>query len=85
MKVIGVFDRGDTFAGEMGGPVFLETCAAFCHTGIRPLIANNIYGLGGRDLSLPLLQKACLELAGAAAGGAMSEHIQYLGLRGEEE
>lgn len=81
LRGLAVFDRSDTFAGEMGGPLFVELRSAFYESAKRPLMSNFIYGLGGRDLSVSLIQKAVSDLQEKVAGGEMKKSIAYLGLR----
>ncbi len=86
VKAVGIFDRSDTFAGAMGGPVFVEIRSAFYESAVKPLMSNYIYGLGGRDLSFGLIEKAFSELDDAARTGVVKEKVNYLGLReGEVE
>ncbi len=81
LKAVAVFDRSDTFAGGMGGPVFIELRSALYESEKKPLLVNHIYGLGGRDLSVELINEAATELAEMAASGKTREIINYLGLR----
>jgi pyruvate ferredoxin oxidoreductase alpha subunit len=81
VKAVAIFDRSDTFAGELGGPVFVETRSAFYESPKKPLMMNYIYGLGGRDLNFELIDKAFAELSEAAETGKVKKKINYLGLR----
>ncbi len=86
VKAVGIFDRSDTFSGTLGGPVFVETRSAFYESPVKPLMSSYIYGLGGRDLSFDLIEKAFAELEETARTGKVKERINYLGLReGEVE
>ncbi len=80
-KAVAVFDRSDTFAGNMGGPVFIELRSALYETAEKPIMVNYIYGLGGRDLSVDLVNKACNELAWIAQSGQVKQRVNYLGLK----
>lgn len=80
-KAVAVFDRSDTFAGQLGGPIFVETRSAFYEAKNRPLLMNFIYGLGGRDLPLNLVNQAMEMFKDAAAAGEQKKRIAYLGLR----
>lgn len=80
-KAVAVFDRSDTFAGNMGGPVFIELRSALYEEVQKPILVNYIYGLGGRDLNVELVNKACNELAGIAQSGQVKQRVNYLGLR----
>jgi pyruvate ferredoxin oxidoreductase alpha subunit len=81
LKAVAVFDRSDTFAGNMGGPVFIELRSSLYDLEKRPLLVNYVYGLGGRDLSRELIHKAAGELAEVASSGQVKQLINYLGLR----
>lgn len=81
VKSVAVFDRSDTFAGGMGGPVFVELRSAFYEQEKRPLMTNYIYGLGGRDLSVELVQQAMQEIMAATSSGRLKQRVNYLGLR----
>lgn len=80
-KVIAVFDRALLFAGNQGGPLFNEIRASFYEAPQRPLVLNYIYGLGGRDLPVPLVRKALTEIEVVARSGEVRQKINYLGLR----
>jgi pyruvate ferredoxin oxidoreductase alpha subunit len=81
VKAVAVFDRSDTFAGELGGPVFVELRSAFYESAKRPLLHNFIYGLGGRDLPMELIRQAVSELKNVADSGEQAKRVTYLGLR----
>lgn len=80
-KAVAVFDRSDTFAGEMGGPLFVELRAAFYEEEKRPQLLNFIYGLGGRDLSRNLIRQAVDSCKLAAGSNERQKRIVYLGIR----
>ncbi len=81
LKAVAVFDRSDTFAGGMGGPVFTDLRSALYESEKKPLMVNYIYGLGGRDLPVELINKAATELEQVAQSGQVKEKINYLGLK----
>lgn len=81
LKAVAVFDRSSTFAGNLGGPVFIELRSALYEQERKPLMINYVYGLGGRDLHVDLVEKALNELADAAGSGQVKEAVNYLGLR----
>ncbi len=81
VKAAAVLDRSDTFAGNIGGPVFIELRSSLYDLGKRPLLINYVYGLGGRDLSRELINHAAAELAEAARSGQVKQLVNYLGLR----
>ncbi|MBU0494113.1 MAG: pyruvate ferredoxin oxidoreductase [Chloroflexi bacterium] len=80
VKVIGVMDRSDSF-GAMGGPVFLETCAALYANGQRPLVKDFVYGLGGRDTPPDQIDAAFRDLIRIGETGQITELVTYLGVR----
>jgi pyruvate ferredoxin oxidoreductase alpha subunit len=73
--VIGVMDRGGAYGG-IGGPVFVETLAAFYNSNRKPKIVNYIYGLGGRDTLPALIEKMFEELPKLEGG-----EVKFLGVR----
>jgi len=81
VRAVAVFDRSDTFAGEMGGPLFVELRAAFYEAERRPMLLNFIYGLGGRDLPQSLIREAVAQFSAAAGSTDRQKRIIYLGLR----
>ena len=81
LKTVAVFDRSDTFAGGIGGPIFIELCSALYASEQRPQLMNYVYGLGGRELSLELIDRALDEISEAAKSGKVPQIINYLGLR----
>ncbi|MGI5875931.1 MAG: pyruvate ferredoxin oxidoreductase [Dethiobacteria bacterium] len=80
LKAVAVFDRSETFAGGMGGHVFVELRSAMYEQAKKPLMINYIYGLGGRDLGLELIGKAVEELTETARSGQVKQLVNYLGL-----
>jgi pyruvate ferredoxin oxidoreductase alpha subunit len=81
VRAVAVFDRSDTFAGEMGGPLFTELRSAFYEAEKRPQLFNFIYGLGGRDLPQALIREAVHLFEKADGGRERQKRIIYLGLR----
>ncbi len=81
LKAVAVFDRSDTFAGHMGGPIFIELRSSLYDLEKKPLTINYVYGLGGRDLSEKLVKKAAGELMETAQNGFVRQTVNYLGLR----
>ena len=81
VKAAAVLDRSDTFAGNIGGPVFIELRSSLYDLEKRPLLINYVYGLGGRDLSRELINHVAAELAEVARSGQVKQLVNYLGLR----
>ncbi|MGD1075136.1 MAG: pyruvate ferredoxin oxidoreductase [Thermodesulfovibrionales bacterium] len=78
-KAICVLDRADSLGGF--GPLYMEIASAMMGNGMKPVLTNKIYGLGGRDF-LPEHAEAVLsELADIAKGGTVKTFKTYLGVR----
>jgi len=80
VKAIGVLDRAMSF-GAYGGPLFMEMRSLFYDEESRPLISNYIYGLGGRDMPIKLLEDVARDVKRNADRGRVAEPIRYVGLR----
>jgi pyruvate ferredoxin oxidoreductase alpha subunit len=85
-KIVGVLDKSDSFGAE-GGPVFTELAAAFGFAGNRggsrpPLLANYVYGLGGRDVGETLVKNVSADLERMLRDGRVETIKQYIGVRG---
>lgn len=79
-KAVAVMDRADSLAG-FGGPLFSEVRSAMYEAENRPPMANYIYGLGGRDISMEHIQGIYEELAETAKKGKASSLVNYVGVR----
>ncbi len=78
-KAVAVLDRAASF-GSHGGPIFHDVRSAFYESDKKPKMLNYIYGLGGRELSVELLNKVFNDLIELNKGKSMSQ-VQYLGVR----
>ena len=81
IKVLAVLDRSDSFSAE-GGPLYSEVKAAFYAEKARPIIADYIYGLGGRDIFERDIEGVFRELLLIAKSGKVKEDVQFIGVRG---
>jgi pyruvate ferredoxin oxidoreductase alpha subunit len=81
LKAVAVFDRSSTFAGNIGGPIFIELRSSLYELEKKPQIINYVYGLGGRDLSIELVTKAISRLTEIKQNGFAQPNVNYLGLR----
>lgn len=83
-KVVGVMDKSDSFGAD-GGPLFTEISAALgCSAhgnGQVPLLANYIYGLGGRDVGGDLIHEIVADLERVVRDGRVATRKQYIGVR----
>lgn len=75
-KTVAVFDRALTLAGGWGGPLYREIAATLYGKAEPPRLVNYVYGLGGRDLSLTMVDAALEELVREN----WPEPVRYLGL-----
>jgi len=80
VKAVAIFDRSESFSGE-GGPLYTEIKAALYDSGIKPLVTNYIYGLGGRDIFPDDIKKVYSDLQKAVAAKLALPKVNYLGSR----
>jgi len=78
-RAICVMDRADSFGGF--GPMYMEIASAMMMDGMRPLLINKIYGLGGRDFLPEHAGLVLNELAEIAKTGEVKTHKEYIGVR----
>lgn len=82
VKAVAVMDRAESFGAE-GGPLFLEVRSALHDLEVRIPVINYIYGLGGSDVKLELIERVFADLADVAAGTVSPAGLVYLGAREE--
>jgi pyruvate ferredoxin oxidoreductase alpha subunit len=80
VKALAVLDRAESFSAE-GGPLYTEIKAALYDSNIKPLVANYIYGLGGRDIFPEDIKTVYSELGNMLKNKKVSNPINYLGSR----
>jgi len=80
--VLGVLDKAISF-GSPGGPLFEDVVTTFFDEAERPLIADYIHGLGGRDASPKLLRGIFESLLEIKEKGNVSHKVNYVGVRTE--
>ena len=80
VKAVAILDRSESFSAE-GGPLYTEIKAALYDSGIKPLVANYIYGLGGRDIFPEDINKVYSDLLGITKSGSVKMPLNYLGSR----
>jgi len=80
VPVIGVLDKAASF-GAPGGPLYEEVKTTFYDEADRPLIADYIYGLGGRDASPQLIRGIFRRLEEIRARGEVAEKVSFVGVR----
>ncbi len=80
VKAVAVMDKSMSFGGN-GGAVFHEIRHAMYDSSTKPLIADYIYGLGGRDVNQKDVRKIFNELHVIAHGKRVDKLVNYVGLR----
>lgn len=80
VKAVAVLDRAESFGAE-GGPLFLEVRSALYDVSERVPVVNYIYGLGGSDVRLELIENVIKDLTDIAAGNEAPAGLVYLGSR----
>lgn len=80
LKAVAVLDRSEP-AGGLGGPVFTEVRSAMYYLDQSPLIANYIYGLGGRDVGMFDIMKVYSDLHDFVEKGTVEKVINFLGAK----
>jgi pyruvate ferredoxin oxidoreductase alpha subunit len=82
LAAVAVLDRAESFGAE-GGPLFLEVRSALYDLERRVPVVDYIYGLGGADVKLELIERVYRDLSDIAAGAAPAAGLVYLGAREE--
>jgi pyruvate ferredoxin oxidoreductase alpha subunit len=82
VKAVAVMDRAESFGAE-GGPLFLEVRSALYDLAERIPVIDYIYGLGGADVRLELIERVYADLFDVAAGTVAPAGLVYLGAREE--
>jgi pyruvate ferredoxin oxidoreductase alpha subunit len=80
VKAVAVLDRAESFGAE-GGPLYLEVRSALFDLEKRAAIVNYIYGLGGADVKLDLINRVYSDLVDLADGVGEPGRLVYLGVR----
>jgi len=80
VRAVAVLDRSESFGAE-GGPLFLETRSALYDLEERIPVVDYIYGLGGADVKIELIERVFTDLTDIATGAAAPSGLVYLGAR----
>lgn len=80
VKAVAVLDRSESFGAE-GGPLYLEVRSALYDAEDRIPVVDYIYGLGGSDVRLELIEQVCTDLSDIASGAVAPFGMTYLGTR----
>jgi pyruvate ferredoxin oxidoreductase alpha subunit len=80
VKAVAVMDRSESFGAE-GGPLFLEVRSALYDMEKRVPVVGYVYGLGGSDVKIELIDRVFSDLSDIASGQAAPSGPVYLGAR----
>ncbi len=79
---IGVIDRSFTFGYE--GPIFTEIKSALYENRNHPMIKNYLVGIGGRDVTLKIIEDLYKDAATLLSKGEKDIEVQWIDLHGEQ-
>ncbi len=80
LKVLAVLDRADSI-DSFGGPLFDEVRSAMYDLKTRPQTINHIFGLGGREINLEMIEGVYTQMQDIAQTGTIPQVVNYLGVR----
>ncbi len=80
LKAVAVMDRSESFSNQ-GGPLFNEIRSAFYESDKKIPIVNYIFGLGGRDIDLEMIESVYNDLMKIVEAGKINKKVNYLGVR----
>ncbi len=80
LAVVGIMDRSDSLSGA-GGQLYIETRSILYEETNRPLLANYVYGLGGRDINIEEIKEIYHQLLDFKTQGKVTTPVQYYGVR----
>jgi pyruvate ferredoxin oxidoreductase alpha subunit len=82
VPVIGVMEKCISF-GAAGSPIMMEMMTSYYHDEEKPLMANYVVGLGGRDVSPDMIREIYDDLLKIKSEGKVTKTMNYIGVRGE--
>jgi pyruvate ferredoxin oxidoreductase alpha subunit len=82
VPVIGVMEKCISF-GAAASPVMMEMMTGYYHDENKPLMANYVVGLGGRDVSPDMIREIYDDLLRIKSDGKVAKTMNYIGVRGE--
>jgi pyruvate ferredoxin oxidoreductase alpha subunit len=82
VPVLGVMEKCISF-GAPANPLMEELMTTFYDEENKPLMANYIHGLGGRDTSPNMIKQVFDNLLEIKKTGSVMQKITYIGVRGE--
>jgi pyruvate ferredoxin oxidoreductase alpha subunit len=82
VPVLGVMEKCVSF-GAPASPLMEELMTTYYHDSKKPLMANYVVGLGGRDVSPDMIREAYMSLEKIKKTGKVDKLSTYIGVRGE--
>ncbi len=82
VPVLGVMEKCISF-GAPASPLMEEIMTAYYHDQEKPMMANYVVGLGGKDVSPAMIREIYGSLLKAKKAGKVSKLMSYIGVRGE--
>jgi pyruvate ferredoxin oxidoreductase alpha subunit len=82
VPVMGVMEKCISF-GAPASPLMEEIMTAYYHDKAKPLMANYVVGLGGKDVSPDMIREAFASLLKIKKTGKVEKSMSYIGVRGE--
>ena len=82
VPMLGVMEKCISF-GAPASPLMEEIMTAYYHDKEKPMMANYVVGLGGRDVSPAMIREIYGSLLKNRKAGKVSKPMSYIGVRGE--
>jgi pyruvate ferredoxin oxidoreductase alpha subunit len=82
VEVLGVMEKCISF-GAPASPLMEELMTIFYDEDVRPLMANYVHGLGGRDTSVSMVRQIFDNLMKIKEKGRVTQRNNYIGVRGD--
>lgn len=79
-RCLAVLDRAYSYGG-VGGPLYTDILAALYKHGEEKIVANFVYGLGGRDLKLTDAEELFRKMVRALENGGFEKQVYWYGVR----
>lgn len=79
VKAVAVMDKTMSF-NDAGAPLFLEVRSALFDEPVKPLLVNYMYGIGGRDVRVEVLESVYNDLIDIVKAGKVDNVYRYLDL-----
>jgi pyruvate ferredoxin oxidoreductase alpha subunit len=80
VKAVGIMDRADGYNAYVA-PVCAEVRSCLYDLETRPKVVNFVYGLGGRDITVEMINGIYNDLFEIAKTNQIKEIVKYIGIR----